>query len=99
MSDAAADPLQVAKPGVKRAIALRYDGGAGAVPRVTAKGEGELADTIIKVAREAGVPIEDNPLLAVALSQVELDEDIPPELYTAVAEVISFVLRRGLGES
>ena len=78
----------------KRAVAIEYSGEVGAAPRVTAKGEGALAEQIIAIAEEAGVPIEDDPLLAVALSQVELDEEIPPELYKAVAEVISFVLRR-----
>lgn len=72
------------------ALALQYDG-EGA-PTVTAKGEGELAERIIAAAKEAGVPIEENPLLSEALSQIELGEEIPVELYQAVAEVISFVL-------
>jgi flagellar biosynthesis protein len=78
-------------PGRKLAIALHYDG-QGA-PRVTAKGQGELAETILATAREAGVAVEENPLLAQALAQVELDDEIPEELYKAVAQVIGFVLR------
>ncbi|MGL4240400.1 MAG: EscU/YscU/HrcU family type III secretion system export apparatus switch protein [Beijerinckiaceae bacterium] len=73
------------------AVALEYDY-AGA-PRVTAKGRGEVAKNILALAREHGVAVEENPVLAEALSQVELDEQIPEELYRAVAEVLTFVLR------
>jgi flagellar biosynthesis protein len=72
------------------AVALEYDG-QGA-PRVTAKGSGELAQRIIETAREHGVEIQENALLAQALSAVELDDQIPEELYRAVAQVIAFVL-------
>jgi flagellar biosynthesis protein len=72
------------------AIALEYDGQAA--PRVTAKGRGELAERIVETAREHGVPIEDNAILAEALSAVELDDHIPQELYQSVAQVIAFVL-------
>lgn len=75
------------------AVALRYDH-AGA-PRVTAKGEGHRAERIVAVAREHGVAVEEDVLLAQALAQVELDEEIPEELYRAVAVVIGFVLRGG----
>ncbi len=78
------------------AIALEYD--AGGTPRVSAKGEGEMAEKILAIARENNIPIEDNPLLAEALSQIELDEEIPPELYVAVAEIISFILRCSSGQ-
>ncbi len=84
------------------AIALEYDG-AGA-PRVTAKGRGELAQRIIETAREHDVAVEENAVLAQALSAVELDDQIPEELYRATAQVIAFVLslrgemrRRGPG--
>ena len=70
------------------AIALRYDGRDA--PRVTAKGDGELARAICRVAEEHGVPLYENPQLAVVLSQIELGEEIPEVLYRAVAEVIAF---------
>lgn len=70
------------------AVALRYDGRDA--PRVTAKGEDELAATIRDIAREHGVPLYENPQLAVMLSQIELGEEIPESLYRAVAEVIAF---------
>lgn len=78
----------------RTAIALDYDRASGQAPRVTAKGEGAVAERIIELAHENGVPVEENPLLAIALADVELDDKIPPELYQAVSEVISFVLRR-----
>lgn len=72
------------------AVALEYDGHGA--PRVTAKGRGELAQRIIDTAREHDVAIEQNAVLAQALSAVELDDQIPEELYRATAQVIAFVL-------
>ncbi len=78
-----ADPRKVA-------VALEYD--RMGAPRVTAKGRGALAERILDVARENDVPIEDDALLAEALSRVPLDDEIPVELYRAVAAVIGFIL-------
>lgn len=75
------------------AVALHYD--KKGAPRVVAKGRGELGERIVELAREHGVPIEENEVLAGALSQVELDDEIPVELYKAVAEVLVFVLKVG----
>ena len=75
------------------AVALQYDKGAVPVPRVVAKGRGATGDAILALAREHGVPIEQNAPLAEALAQVELGEDIPDALYRAVAEVLVFILR------
>jgi flagellar biosynthesis protein len=60
---------------------------------VVAKGRGHIAESILEIAREHGISIEANPMLAEALSGVEIDQSIPHELYAAVAEVIGFVLR------
>ncbi len=73
------------------AVALSYDN-QGA-PRVVARGEGFLSDQILRLAAEHGVPVEENPLLAQALAQVALDEEIPEELYQAVAVIIGYILR------
>ncbi|MBN9444744.1 MAG: EscU/YscU/HrcU family type III secretion system export apparatus switch protein [Bosea sp. (in: a-proteobacteria)] len=72
------------------AVALEYDG-QGA-PRVTAKGRGELAERIVETGRAHDVAVEQNAVLAQALSAVELDDEIPQELYRATAQVIAFVL-------
>lgn len=76
------------------AVALKYDFGDGA-PTVTAKGKGHIADKIIETARENDIAIEENPVLAEALSKIELESEIPVPLYKAVAEVIGFVLQTG----
>lgn len=70
------------------AVALSYDGKN--TPRVTAKGKQELAERIIEAAEQAGVPLYPDPELAMILSQVPLGEDIPDNLYKAIAEVIAF---------
>ena len=72
------------------AVALEYDGHGA--PRVTAKGRGEIAQKIVETAREHDVAVEQNVLLAEALSAVELEDTIPEELYRATAQVIAFVL-------
>jgi flagellar biosynthesis protein len=77
------------------AVALQYEKGTREAPRVVAKGRGLVADRIVELAREQGIVIEANPVLAEALSGVELDETIPLELYEAVAIVIGYVLRVG----
>lgn len=75
------------------AVALQYDKSVVPVPRVVAKGRGEVGAAILRLAQEHGVPVEENAPLAEALSQVELGEDIPEALYRAVAEVLIFILR------
>ena len=75
----------------KLAVALHYD--RTGAPRVVAKGKGSLGAKIIEVAKANDIPIEENEVLASALSHVELGDEIPAELYKAVAEVLVFVLR------
>ena len=73
------------------AVALHYD--KKGAPRVVARGRGSIGEKIIEVAKAHDIPIEENEVLAGALSKVELGDEIPPELYKAVAEVLVFVLR------
>jgi flagellar biosynthesis protein len=70
------------------AVALEYDGKHA--PRVTAKGRDKLADQIVRIARQHGIPLQENEPLAAVLSKVELGEEIPESLYLAVAQVIAF---------
>ena len=72
------------------AVALHYD--RTGAPRVVAKGKGTIGEKIIEVAKANNIPIEENEVLAGALSNVELGDEIPAELYKAVAEVLIFVL-------
>lgn len=70
------------------AVALRWDGDGA--PRVTAKGRGEVAERILALARDHKVPLREDRALVAVLSKVDLDRQIPPGLYKAVAEVIAF---------
>jgi flagellar biosynthesis protein len=70
------------------AIALNYDGEN--TPRLTAKGQDELAKRIVELAKEHDVPLHQDPQLAALLSQIPLGDEIPEALYRAVAEVIAF---------
>ncbi len=77
----------------KKAVALRYKTGDDNAPRVTAKGTGLIAEKIIEMARKHGIPIKDDPDLIEVLSRLDLNEEIPPELYVVVAELLAFVYR------
>lgn len=80
----------------RRAAALVYDptdARTGNAPRLVAKGQGLIADEIIKRARAAGVSIHESRELVAALMQLDLDRQIPPALYVAVAEVLAWVYR------
>jgi len=70
------------------AVALQYDGDRA--PRVTAKGREALAEQIMEIARQHGIPIQENQPLASVLANIELGDEIPESLYLAVAQVISF---------
>ena len=77
----------------KRVVALGYDRNKDEAPKVVATGQGALADKIIQLARENGVPIKEDPVLATALATLDLEQTIPPELYAVVAEVLIYVWR------
>ena len=79
------------KPKSQLAVALHYD--HSGAPRVVAKGKGAIGARISEGAKAHDIPIEENEVLAGALSNVELGDEIPAELYKAVAEVLVFVLR------
>ena len=73
------------------AVALHYE--TGSAPRVVASGRGYVSERIVEVAQQNGVPLQKNPALAVALSTLELEEEIPENLYKAVAQVLGFIFR------
>ena len=79
--------------GRSAATALRYRLGEDRAPRLVAKGAGKLAERIITAAREAGVPLREDPDLLALLMTLDIGEAIPPELYAAVAETLAFVYR------
>lgn len=75
----------------KKAVALKYDKDVGSAPKVTAKGKGRVAQNIIELARKHDIPIKDDPDLIEVLSSLDIDEEIPSEIYVAVAELLAFV--------
>ena len=72
----------------RQAIALKYDGNHA--PTLTAKGDEELAEEILRIARDYEVPIYENPELVRLLARMELGDSIPEELYRTIAEIIAF---------
>jgi flagellar biosynthesis protein len=77
----------------RAAVALRYNAATEKAPKITAKGRGLVAERIIALAREKGVPIREDPDLVQVLSQLDLNQEIPPSLYQVVAELLAFVYR------
>jgi len=77
----------------EKAVALRYDKEKENAPRVLAKGEGEAAKNIIKIAQLHNLPIKKDEDLIELLSKVEIDKEVPKELYRAVAELFSYIYK------
>lgn len=77
----------------KKAAALKYEPGVDAAPSLTAKGKGLVADRIIELARTHGVPVTEDRDMVEILSTLPLYEEIPPQLYRAVAEVLAFIYK------
>jgi len=75
----------------KKAAALRYRQGLDSAPKVTAKGRGKLAEKIIEMAKQNGIPVKEDPDLVEVLSKLDLMEEIPPELYMVVAELLAYI--------
>lgn len=77
----------------KKAVALKYEPERNSAPVVTAKGQGVIAEEILKKAQEHGVPVQEDASLVEVLAKLDLQQEIPPELYKLVAEILSFVYR------
>jgi flagellar biosynthesis protein len=90
MTEMSKEELALSK---KRAVALKYAPGESEAPIVVAKGRGRLAETILERAKEHGIPVQEDAALVEVLSQLDLDQQIPPELYQLVAEVLSYIYR------
>ena len=75
----------------KKAVALKYDKLKDAAPKITAKGQGKTAENIIALALEHGVPVTDDPDLVEVLASLDIEQEIPAEIYVAVAELLAFV--------
>ena len=73
------------------AIALEYDGSQA--PQVTAKGHDEIANQILRLAHESGVPIHKDSELALVLDHIDIGDNIPEQLYVVIAEILTFAYR------
>ncbi|KAF0181800.1 MAG: flagellar biosynthesis protein [Nitrospirae bacterium] len=76
-----------------KAAALRYNPQQEQAPRVVAKGSGLIAEKILGIAKENNIPLKEDKQLVEILSTLDLGQEIPPELYKAVAEILAFVYR------
>ena len=77
----------------KKAVALKYDPGKQTAPKVVAKGRAHVAENILAAAQRNSIPVYQNKSLVNMLMALELDREIPPELYHVVAEVLAYVYR------
>lgn len=81
------------KSNLSKAVALSYSPEHQDAPTLVAKGKGVVANKLIEKAKEHGVPIQEDSSLVEVLSKLDLDQQIPPELYQLVAEVLTMVYR------
>jgi len=79
--------------GPRSAVAIRYDLQKDRAPRVIGKGKGELADRMLAIAKEHKIPVREDPELIEVLAKLDVQEEIPPELYQVMAEVLTFIYR------
>ena len=79
------------------AAALKYDAGSDAAPRVVGIGRGYVAKKMLETAKEHSVPVEEDEALVRSLSKPDIGQEIPEELYTAVAEILAFLYRKDKG--
>ena len=77
---------------------MKYQPRSDHAPRVIAKGKGKAAEKIIEIAKAHNIYIQDDPDLIEVLSHLDLNEEIPPELYVVVAELLAFVYALNRGE-
>ena len=82
----------------KKAVALQYQPKLDNAPKVIAKGKGQVAEKIIEIAREHNIYIQNDPDLIEVLSQLDLNQEIPPDLYIVIAELLAFVYSLNSGE-
>jgi len=80
-----------------QAVALRYEPGKDRAPKVAGKGRGYVAERILEIAKAHNIPVREDKNLVQILSLLDLDQEIPPRVYQAVAEIFAFVYRLSQG--
>jgi len=84
--------------GIRKSVALKWNREQDNAPRMIASGKGPLADRIVRLAEEAGIPVVENPVLAGIMSDTPAGSEIPPELYQIAAEIYIFLMELEEGE-
>lgn len=84
------DELTLPDKGQLRAVAVKYDVKKDRAPKILASGRGSMAEEILRLAEENQIPFYEDKTLATLLAKLKFDEEIPPQLYTVVAEVLAF---------
>jgi len=77
----------------RQAVALRYESKEDRAPKLAAKGRGYVAERILELARQYNIPVRQDKNLLQILSRLDLNQEIPSEVYKAVAEILAFVYR------
>jgi flagellar biosynthesis protein len=85
-----------AQPKTQHAVALKFKMGQDAAPQILAKGKGKIAEKILETAREHGIPLYEDPELVEILAKLDLGNQISPELFQAVAEVLIFIYKMNM---
>src|SRR5437868_22342 len=94
-------PLRTEGPSrfsLRQAVALRYQPDQDPAPKLVAKGQGAVADKILQLAQAHGIPIRQDKNLVQVLALLQLDQEIPPSVYRAVAEILAFIYRMANGD-
>jgi flagellar biosynthesis protein len=86
-------PKHEIKNSLPKAVAIRYQPPGDRAPKVTAKGSGLVAQKIIELGRQYGIPIQEDPALVQVLAQLDFYQEIPPKIYAVVAEILAFVYK------
>jgi flagellar biosynthesis protein len=80
-------------PEKKQAVALRYEPKKDRAPKIASKGRGHVAERILELARQHNIPIREDKNLLQILSHLDLHQEVPTEVYKAVAEILAFIYR------
>ena len=81
------------KKNLRQSVALKYVPKVDRAPKVVAKGSGLVAEKILELAKQHGVPIQEDPALVQILAQLDFYQEIPPSVYGIVAEILAFIYR------
>ncbi len=82
------------KDKILKAVALKYERYKDKAPKVVAKGKGKIAEKILEIAKKENIPIQKDEELVELLAKLDINEEIPPELYEAVAKILVYIYQQ-----